>query len=88
MCNERFLGWSHPFRLKNPFCGVGHGLTITDTLDRLYLLTGDVKYREYALWLYKEYSAGWQAESDLPAGAGFFLGRGSAMMETLACAAR
>lgn len=56
---------SNPFRLENPFAGAAHGLTVTDTLDRLYQLTGEEKYRQYALWLYREYSACWQSERDL-----------------------
>lgn len=59
---------SRPFHLEKPFCGVGHGLTVTDTLDWLYRYTGDEKYREYALWLYREYSESWQAERDLQIG--------------------
>lgn len=56
---------SHPFCVKNPFGGVAHGLTITDALDRLHQLTGEEKYQKYALWLYEEYSACQQSESDL-----------------------
>ncbi|MEI6290125.1 MAG: beta-L-arabinofuranosidase domain-containing protein, partial [Chloroflexota bacterium] len=50
------VGCSHPFRVKNDFAGVCHGLMLTDTLDRLYQLTGEAGYLDYAKWLYFEYS--------------------------------
>ncbi len=56
-------GQSHPFRVRNDYAGDCHGLVFTDVLDRLYQLTRQEIYLEYALWLYAEYS-----ESDLSAG--------------------
>ena len=50
------LGKSHPFDVKNDYAGVGHGLVFTDVLDRLYQLTGESRYLDYARWLYTEYS--------------------------------
>jgi uncharacterized protein len=50
------LGQSHPFTVKNDYAGVCHGLVFTDVLDRLYQLTKQEKYLDYALWLYAEYS--------------------------------
>ena len=48
---------SHPFRVTKDYAGVCHGLMFTDVLDRLYQLTGEQEYLDYALWLYQEYSA-------------------------------
>ncbi|NIB38123.1 glycosyl hydrolase [Pseudomaricurvus alkylphenolicus] len=50
------IGESTPFKVEKPFAGVGHGLTFTDTLDRLYQLTGKREYMDYALWLYQDYN--------------------------------
>ncbi|MBN8580437.1 MAG: glycoside hydrolase family 127 protein [Anaerolineae bacterium] len=47
---------SHPFTVTNDYAGVCHGLVFTDVLDRLYQLTQQEKYLDYALWLYAEYS--------------------------------
>ncbi|MBX0328552.1 glycoside hydrolase family 127 protein [Oscillochloris sp. ZM17-4] len=59
------MGQSHPFALENPYAGVSHGLTFTDTLDRLAQLTGDESYAQYALWLYAEYSRSEVSEADI-----------------------
>lgn len=56
---------SEPFKAQKPFSGVGHGLAFTDVLDKLYFLTNDQTYREYALFLYKDYSSHPQAEEDV-----------------------
>jgi uncharacterized protein len=58
-------GKSHPFSIKNNSAGVCHGLMFTDILDRLYQLTGQVEYLDYALWLYKEYSQGQLMADDI-----------------------
>lgn len=50
------LGRSHPFTVKNDYAGVCHGLVFSDVLDRLYQLTRQEIYLDYALWLYSEYS--------------------------------
>jgi DUF1680 family protein len=55
-------GKARPFTVHNDYAGVCHGLMFTDVLDRLYQLTGQEHYLEYALWLYREYS-----ENDLSA---------------------
>jgi DUF1680 family protein len=47
---------SQPFNQKEAKDGTTHGLIFTDVLDRLYQLTHDVKYWDYALFLYKDYS--------------------------------
>jgi hypothetical protein len=47
---------AHPFAVTGDYAGVGHGLIFTDVLDQLHHLTGDQRYLDYALWLYREYS--------------------------------
>lgn len=49
-------GGAHPFLVQNDYAGVCHGLMLTDILDRLFQLTGEAGYLDYALWLYQEYS--------------------------------
>jgi DUF1680 family protein len=49
---------SHPFYSKNPNAGgLTHGLVFTDVLERLYFLTGQKKYLDYCVFLYKDFSA-------------------------------
>lgn len=62
-------GWpayrSHPFDAGTEYNGgAAHGLTFTDVLERMYQLTGDRKYRDYSLFLYKDYSANFSSECD------------------------
>ena len=48
---------SHPFKSAKPFAGgLTHGLVFTDILDRLYQLTGDQSYMDYAFFLYRDFS--------------------------------
>lgn len=48
---------SHPFYSKQPNVGgTSHGLTITDVFESLYRITGKEKYRDYCLFLYKDFS--------------------------------
>lgn len=59
---------SHPFDTgKNYNGGVGHGLTFTDVLDRMYQLTGEIRYIDYALFLYLDYSRfyAWERDAQL-----------------------
>ncbi len=50
-------GKSSPFRSEKPFAGgLTHGLVFTDVLDRLYQVTGDKTYLQYALFLYQDFS--------------------------------
>ncbi len=63
---------NYPINASSPFSsgtgfngGVSHGLTFTDVLDRLYHLTGEKKYQEYALFLYKDFSNTYQSEADV-----------------------
>jgi uncharacterized protein len=52
------VGASRPFYSVNPNVGgLSHGLTFTDVLENLYRLTGKIAYRDYALFLYKDFSA-------------------------------
>ncbi|MCP9768608.1 hypothetical protein EGI22_11845 [Lacihabitans sp. LS3-19] len=56
---------SHPFYSGDGFSGgVAHGLTFTDVLDRMYQLTNDKKYWEYAAFLYADFSENHTSESD------------------------
>jgi uncharacterized protein len=56
---------SDPFNVGTAFSGgVAHGLTFTDVLDRMWQLTGDRKYSEYALFLYRNYSSNYSSETD------------------------
>lgn len=60
---------SHPFDTgKNYNGGVAHGLTFTDVLDRMYQLTGNKKYLDYALFLYMDYSSYFSWEQDAQLG--------------------
>jgi DUF1680 family protein len=56
---------SQPFFAKKSFSGLCHGLAFTDVLDRLYQLTHDSKYWDYALFLYKDYSSHNLVEKDI-----------------------
>ena len=61
----------YPIHASSPFSsgtsfngGVSHGLTFTDVLERLFALTGNPIYRDYALFLYLDYSNTPQSEAD------------------------
>lgn len=63
---------NYPVNVSNPFSsgtsfngGVSHGLTFTDILERMYYHTGDIRYRDYALFLYEDFSKTYQSESDV-----------------------
>ncbi|KAF0195796.1 MAG: hypothetical protein FD166_2762 [Bacteroidetes bacterium] len=54
---------SSPFNSKKPFAGgLTHGLTFTDILDRLFQITGNKDYLNYALFLYRDFSVNLLAE--------------------------
>jgi uncharacterized protein len=56
---------SQPFFAGEEFSGgVAHGLTITDVLDRMYQLTGESKYQDYAVFLYLNFSGNYSSEKD------------------------
>lgn len=57
---------SDPFNVGKEFSGgVAHGLMFTDILDRMYQLTGDKKYQQYALFLYLNFSKNYSSEKDV-----------------------
>lgn len=63
---------NYPINASSPFSsgtsfngGVSHGLTFTDILERLYFHTNNQKYRDYALFLYRDFSNTYQSESDV-----------------------
>lgn len=56
---------SNPFNVGTSFSGgVAHGLTFTDVLDRMYQLTNDRKYIDYAVFLYLNFSENETSEKD------------------------
>ena len=63
---------NYPINASSPFSsgekfngGVSHGLTFTDVLDKMYQITGNKKYTEYALFLYTDFSRTYQSEEDV-----------------------
>jgi DUF1680 family protein len=63
---------NYPISKSSPFYsgtafngGVSHGLTFTDVLDKMYQLTGDRKYTDYALFLYNDFCNTYQSEKDV-----------------------
>ena len=51
------INTSHPFYSVNPNAGgLTHGLVFTDVLEELFQLTKNEKYRDYCLFLYKDFS--------------------------------
>jgi DUF1680 family protein len=49
---------SQPFYSKNPNVGgLSHGLTFTDVVEQLFHITKDTSYRDYALFLYQDFSS-------------------------------
>ena len=60
------IGKSSPFSSGKAINGgVSHGLTFTDVLDKMYQITGDTKYADYALFLFLDFSKTYQSEKDL-----------------------
>ncbi|MEI7982519.1 MAG: beta-L-arabinofuranosidase domain-containing protein, partial [Bacteroidota bacterium] len=59
------INQSQPFFAGKDFSGgVAHGLTFTDILDRMYQLTGNQKYWDYAAFLYLNFSENYSSEND------------------------
>ena len=59
------IGSSSPFSSGNAFNGgVSHGLTFTDILDKMYQITRDTRYTDYALFLYQDFCKTYQSEKD------------------------
>lgn len=60
------INQSHPFDAGKSFSGgVAHGLTFTDVLDKMYLLSGKQKYHDYAAFLYNNFSQNYTSEKDV-----------------------
>lgn len=56
---------SSPFYTDGGFSGgISHGLTFTDVLDRMYQLSGNTKYWDYAAFLYENFCTTVQSEKD------------------------
>jgi len=59
------VGASQPFAAGHGFSGgVAHGLVFTDVLEQVFDLTGDARYREYAHFLYQDFSRQFSSEPD------------------------
>lgn len=56
---------SDPFGVASDYAGHTHGLTITDSLEWLYRLTGKQEYLDYAIWLYDNYCSHELSEPDI-----------------------
>ncbi|CAM3903406.1 beta-L-arabinofuranosidase domain-containing protein [Flavobacterium branchiophilum] len=63
---------NYPIHASSPYSsgkefngGVSHGLTFTDVLDKMYQITGDTKYTDYALFLYQDFCNTYQSEKDV-----------------------
>lgn len=57
---------SNPFFAGNEFSGgVAHGLMFTDICEEMFRLTRDKKYRNYALFLYQNFSNNFSFEKDV-----------------------
>jgi DUF1680 family protein len=57
---------SNPFYAGKQFSGgVAHGLTFTDICDKMYKITNEDKYRQYALFLYTNFSDNFSSEKDV-----------------------
>ena len=60
------INQSDPFNVGNGFSGgVAHGLTFTDVLDRMYQLTGNKKYWDFASFLFLNFSNNYSSEKDV-----------------------
>jgi hypothetical protein len=56
---------SSPFESGTSFNGgVSHGLTFTDVLESMFIHTRDEQYRQYAYFLYRNFSETYQSEAD------------------------
>ena len=63
---------NYPINSSSPFSsgdkfngGVSHGLTFTDVLDKMYQITSDTKYLDYAVFLFDDFSKTYQSEKDV-----------------------
>lgn len=63
---------NYPINQSNPFFagkdysgGVAHGLTFTDICERMYQITKNQKYLEYATFMFKNFSQNYSSEKDI-----------------------
>jgi len=55
--NSEARPFSNSKEPEHSFCtGIGHGLTIVDIFFWLYKTTDEIYYREYCVWLYKQFN--------------------------------
>ncbi len=58
-------GLSQPFNTGPSYAGAAHGLAATDLFNRLWELTGQRAYLEYAAFLYRDYNLHQPSETDI-----------------------
>jgi DUF1680 family protein len=56
---------STPFLATKPYAGLGHGLLFTDALDKLFQITKNKVYKDYAVFLYQDYCRHDVSEKDI-----------------------
>ncbi len=56
---------STPFLAEKSYAGVSHGLMFTDILDKLFTITGQKIYLDYAVFLFKDYCKHDVSEKDV-----------------------
>ena len=63
---------NYPINTSNPFFagkdfsgGVAHGLTFTDVCDKMYQITKNLKYLDYATFLFRNFSLNYSSEKDV-----------------------
>ncbi|HLG40093.1 MAG TPA: beta-L-arabinofuranosidase domain-containing protein, partial [Chitinophagaceae bacterium] len=56
---------SHPFLAHKPYAGIAHGLMFTDVLDKLFQITGEKIYKDYAVFLFNDYCRQEVSEKDV-----------------------
>lgn len=63
---------NYPINTSNPFFagkdfsgGVAHGLTFTDVCDKMYQITKNPKYLDYATFLFRNFSLNYSSEKDV-----------------------
>lgn len=68
-CRKVMEAWpkdlSHPFGTDPSYAGVAHGLAVTDVFNRLWELTGNHEYLQYAGFLFADYNSQKPSEKDI-----------------------
>ncbi|MDX1342043.1 MAG: glycoside hydrolase family 127 protein, partial [Reinekea sp.] len=54
-----------PFKAKEPFAGLSHGLMFVDVLEQMYLLQSDQSYLDFAEYLLADYNQHLVSEQDI-----------------------